>query len=92
MDLGEHLAGLREAMAAFGTRAQAAGLDAPVPTTPDWDVRRLVAHQGLVHRWATATLLGERIDEDAVEHEGLSADEPVGWLREGAARLVAVLE
>ena len=92
MDVAEHLAGLREAVDAFATQATAAGLDAPVPTTPDWDVRRLVAHQGLVHRWATATVLGRRIDQDAVEHEGLSSADPVGWLREGAARLVEVLD
>ena len=27
-----------------------AGLDAPVPTAPGWNVRDLVAHQGMVHR------------------------------------------
>jgi uncharacterized protein (TIGR03083 family) len=92
MDVGEHLAGLREAVDAFATYSTAAGLDAPVPTTPDWDVRRLVAHQGLVHRWATATVLGLEIDEDAAEREGLRAADPVGWLRAGAARLVEVVE
>ena len=54
LDLGGHLAGIRDAVDAFATQAASAGLGAPVPTTPDWDVRRLVAHQGLVHRWATA--------------------------------------
>lgn len=91
MDVAEHLAGVREAVDAFATHATAAGLAAPVPTTPDWDVRRLVAHQGLVHRWATATVLGRQIDHDAVEREGLDAADPLDWLREGAARLVEVV-
>jgi uncharacterized protein (TIGR03083 family) len=92
MDVADHLAGVREAVDAFATHAESAGLVAPVPTTPDWDVRRLVAHQGLVHRWATATVLGRRIDDDAVEREGLDAADPVAWLREGAARLVEAVE
>ena len=89
LELGGHLAGIRDALDAFATQATTAGLGAPVPTTPDWDVRRLVAHQGLVHRWATGVVLGEEIDDDAVEREGLEAADPVGWLRDGAERLIA---
>jgi uncharacterized protein (TIGR03083 family) len=92
MDLDRHLAGVREALDAFAASAATAGLAASVPTTPDWDVRRLVAHQGLVHRWATATVLGERIDDDAVEREGLEAEDPVSWLRAGGDRLIEVIE
>jgi len=47
MQVEQHLAAIREAVDAFATSATTAGLEAPVPTTPDWDVRRLVAHQGL---------------------------------------------
>jgi uncharacterized protein (TIGR03083 family) len=92
MELDRHLAGVAAALEAFAVHACAAGLDATVPTTPDWDVRRLVAHQGLVHRWATATVLGKRIDDDAVEQEGMEADDPVGWLRDGAAALIRTIE
>jgi uncharacterized protein (TIGR03083 family) len=92
MDLHRHLRGVREALDAFAGHAAAAGMSAMVPTTPDWDVRRLVAHQGLVHRWATATVLGRRIDDDAVEREGLESDDPITWLRDGGARLVRTIE
>jgi uncharacterized protein (TIGR03083 family) len=92
MDLQRHLDGVREALDAFAAHAPAAGMSAPVPTTPDWDVRRLVAHQGLVHRWATATILARRIDDDAVEREGLEAVDPVAWLCDGGARLVRTIE
>lgn len=91
MDLDRHLAGVCDALDAFVQHATAAGLDAMVPTTPDWDVRRLVAHQGLVHRWAAATIVGERIDDDAVEREGLEATDPIGWLRAGGERLVTMI-
>jgi uncharacterized protein (TIGR03083 family) len=92
MEQEEYLAGLREALDAFTEHATSAGLDAPVPTTPDWDVRRLVAHQGMVHRWATATLTGASTDVDAVEREGLEAPDPIAWLRDGVARLLDALE
>jgi uncharacterized protein (TIGR03083 family) len=92
LEPGRHLDAIREALDAFARSATAAGLDAPVPTTPDWDVRRLVAHQGLVHRWATGQVLGEEIDDAAVEREGLEADDPVGWLRAGGRRLIRALE
>ena len=91
MQVEQHLAALREAVDAFATSATTAGLEEPVPTTPDWDVRRLVAHQGVVHRWATGQLLGERLDPDAVEREGLDAEDPVAWLRLGADRLVEAI-
>jgi uncharacterized protein (TIGR03083 family) len=92
MELDQHLDGVRSAVEAFAASAMTAGLDAPVPTTPGWDLRRLVAHQGMVHRWATGHLVGERVDPDAVETEGLAAGDPVAWLRAGADRLVATIE
>jgi uncharacterized protein (TIGR03083 family) len=91
MHLEQHLDALSRAVDAFATSAAAAGLDEPVPTTPDWDVRRLVAHQGMVHRWATGHLVGEQVDSDAVEHEGLVAEDPVAWLKAGADGLVGAI-
>jgi hypothetical protein len=45
-----------------------------------------------VHRWATAVLRGEDIDDDTVEREGLEVADPVAWLREGGERLIATIE
>lgn len=92
MQLEQHLDGFRQAVDAFAGSATTAGLEASVPTTPDWDIRRLVAHQGLVHRWATGHLLGQQVDPDAIEQEGLTAADPVDWLRTGADRLLTALE
>ena len=34
------------------------GLSAPVPTCPSWNGRALLAHQAVVHRWATTQVAG----------------------------------
>ena len=86
-----HLEGLREAMVAFVRYADRAGLAAPVPTTPGWSVRRLVAHQGMVHRWAAATLRGEVATETRWEHEGATSADPLEWLRDGAIEVVSAI-
>jgi uncharacterized protein (TIGR03083 family) len=91
LTLDQHLAALRDAVAAFARCAEEAGLDVPVPTTPDWTVRRLIGHQGMVHRWAAANLRGESVDPDAVERAGRRAPRPVDWLRDGAIALVAAI-
>ncbi|QIG45260.1 maleylpyruvate isomerase family mycothiol-dependent enzyme [Nocardioides anomalus] len=91
----QHLAGLREAASAFTTYADRAGVDAPVPTCPEWTVLDLVAHQGMVHRWAAALVRGRHPDDDEVtgfEAAGRAAADPTGWLAEGVADLASALE
>jgi uncharacterized protein (TIGR03083 family) len=87
----QHLAAFRDAVSAFARHAEAAGLDVPVPTCPDWTVRGLIGHQGMVHRWAAANLRGQSIDTDATERAGRRASSPVDWLRDGAIDLVAAI-
>jgi uncharacterized protein (TIGR03083 family) len=91
VQLSTHLEGLREAMVAFVRSADRAGWRAPVPTCPGWTVRRLVAHQGMVHRWATAELRGAAFDPSTAERHGFDAGDPLDWLREGAIGLVAAV-
>jgi uncharacterized protein (TIGR03083 family) len=92
LPLTRHLDGLRDAMVAFVRYADRAGLQAPVPTCPDWTVRDLVAHQGMVHRWATALVRGEAdIDPDAFEAQGRDSADPLEWLREGVIDLAETL-
>lgn len=92
MELGEHLLGLRDAMAAFVRHAQYAGMDAPVPTTPGWSVRDLVAHQGMVHRWAGSIVRQHPVDDpERFEAEGREAADPVEWLQLGALDLIQAI-
>ena len=87
-----HVAGLGVAMSAFVRYADRAGLDAAVPTCPDWTVRDLVAHQGMVHRWATSFLRGERVGEpEAWQVEGRAEADPLSWLGAGAAELTRTI-
>lgn len=79
-------------MVAFVRYADRAGLRAPVPTCPDWTVRDLVAHQGMVHRWAAALVRGERDpDPDAFEAAGRAEPDPLEWLRDGVIELAEAL-
>lgn len=94
LPLAQHLEGLRTAMVAFVRYADRAGLAAPVPTCPGWTVRDLVAHQGMVHRWAAGLLRGEwslDVDVDVLEAEGRAAEDPLDWLRDGAIDLVEAI-
>ncbi len=90
----QHLAGLSEAMRAFVRYADRAGLEAPVPTCPGWTVLDLVAHQGMVHRWAAALVRGERPTSEEVaayESSGRESADPLAWLGDGAAALSEAL-
>ena len=91
----EHLAGIDAGVDRMAVWARSAGPDARVPTCPGWTVHDLLAHQGMVHRWATAVVRGDDpagVDEAALEAEGRAAADPVGWLLDGAAPLVDALE
>jgi uncharacterized protein (TIGR03083 family) len=94
MDLDTHLAHLVEHGHALADSAAAAGLDAPVPTCPDWRVRDLVTHQSQVHRWARSYVATGRTTPPAAED---SPEEPPGdadlldWYRAGHEAIVASL-
>lgn len=90
--VAEHLTGLRVAVDSLARHATEAGQDAEVPTCPRWTVRKLLAHQGMVHRWARANLLGQDCSPPTWNAEGQQVDDPVAWLQEGAAELAATLE
>jgi uncharacterized protein (TIGR03083 family) len=81
------------AAAALASRAATAGPDAAVVTCPGWSVGDLVAHQGMVHRWAAARL---RLDETPVpSHPEFLASVPpdrlLGWLADGVRELTGTL-
>lgn len=85
--------GIGAAWTVLRNNAARAGLSAMVPTCPGWTVRDLVAHQGMVHRWAAGVLAGERDDDGAVrvEREGLESPDILAWLDEGARDLLSSL-
>jgi uncharacterized protein (TIGR03083 family) len=96
MKVDEHLDGLRSAGQRLADAAAEAGLDAAVPSCPDWVVRDLVRHQGGVHRWAMGHLTGPRTELWHVELDEVVGEWPadadlLGWFADGHAALIAAL-
>jgi uncharacterized protein (TIGR03083 family) len=74
--------------------AERAGVDASVPSCPDWKVADLLAHIGMVHRWAAANC--DRAPDDGYLPANEMGQAPDGsarvdWVRTGAAELLDVL-
>jgi uncharacterized protein (TIGR03083 family) len=97
VEIAEHIESLERDGQLMAMAAGQAGLRAPVPSCPGWQVRDLLRHQGYVHWWA-GRYVTERLP-DAVpgrtEAEILAADPPdaelLDWFREGHAALVGAL-
>ncbi|GAA1518911.1 maleylpyruvate isomerase family mycothiol-dependent enzyme [Streptomyces albidochromogenes] len=72
--------------------AEKAGPDAEVPTCPGWQVRDLLRHTGVVHRWATAFVTaGHKEFHPEPDQPDLDGDALTAWFREGHTLLVAAL-
>lgn len=92
LELEEHLVALTAAAERLGELAATAGLSAAVPTCPAWDVRALVAHQAMVHRWATAHVRGD--DREGVPNQTeirASVQDLPPYYADGHRALVAAL-
>jgi len=88
----EHLAALRTEGAALADAARQ-HLTAPVPTCPGWDVRRLVAHTGRVHRYAAGIVAERRTGPPEGRPAKPAPDEDVlTWYAAGLATLIDALE
>ncbi|SEO52628.1 maleylpyruvate isomerase family mycothiol-dependent enzyme [Actinacidiphila rubida] len=60
MDTDDFITTLRREGRLLADAAQRSGLDAPVPSCPQWQVRDLLRHVGAVHRWAAAFVAERR--------------------------------
>ncbi|MFD1661663.1 maleylpyruvate isomerase family mycothiol-dependent enzyme [Streptomyces caeni] len=92
METAEFIAALDRDGRLLADAAEEAGGDATVPACPEWQVRDLLRHTGMVHRWAAA-FVGERRTSS---HPGgglpdLDGAELVAWFREGHRHLVGTL-
>ncbi len=96
--VGEHVAALRRDGELLAAAAQRAGLEAAVPSCPDWAVRDLLHHVGGVHRWATFIVASGRAEDVTDEEQDAwfftaPADSRLlTWFRDGHAALVQALE
>ncbi|MFF3447995.1 maleylpyruvate isomerase family mycothiol-dependent enzyme [Streptomyces sp. NPDC002667] len=77
---------------ALASAAEKAGVDADVTTCPGWQVRDLVRHTGMVHRWAAAFVAeGHTSYHPDGGLPDLDHDELLSWFRDGHRRLVDTL-
>jgi uncharacterized protein (TIGR03083 family) len=98
MEIDQHIAALRRDGSLLARAAERAGLDAPVPSCPSWQVKDLLRHLGYVHRWAAGYVAEQREQRLAgrpSENDLLSGGPPdaelLGWFRDGHAALVKTL-
>jgi len=99
MEIPEHLAALQDAGERLAKAVERAGMDARVPSCPEWAVRDLVFHVGGVHRWAATHVREPRTEDfDAVGGNPLrdAVHRPADaalleWFTEGHAALVSTL-
>ncbi|MFI9612767.1 maleylpyruvate isomerase family mycothiol-dependent enzyme [Streptomyces sp. NPDC052023] len=76
----------------LATAAAEAGTGAKVPTCPEWQVRDLLRHTGMVHRWATAFVAEARTSyRPGGELPDLDGEDLLTWFRAGHRRLVGAL-
>ncbi len=89
----DYRAALIDETAAFGELIRTADQDTPIPTCPDWTIKKLFRHVGRGNRWA-AQIVADRRDEALDPREvrdGKPPDDPdaaVGWLNDGARLIV----
>ncbi|MBA4860648.1 maleylpyruvate isomerase family mycothiol-dependent enzyme [Streptomyces sp. PSKA54] len=92
MDTSEHIHTLEAEGRLLAVAAEEAGPDAKVPTCPGWEVRDLLRHTGMVHRWA-ATFVAE--GRTSYHPDGglpdLDGGELLAWFRAGHRALVETL-
>jgi uncharacterized protein (TIGR03083 family) len=90
--LDQHVEVLAKSGSRLAGHAQTAGRDAPVPSCPAWTAAKLVAHQGMVHRWAAAHLRGGDLSDVPLQSQVVN-DEPdlIGWFRDGLVDLLETI-
>lgn len=92
MNVAEHIEALDESGRALADAAAGAGVDAVVPTCPGWQVRDLLRHTSMVHRWATRFVAeGHTSYQPDGGETRLDGEELLGYFREGHAALVDAL-
>jgi uncharacterized protein (TIGR03083 family) len=94
METSAYLDSIRDNAARLVEAARRAGLDARVPTCPDWTVADLVRHQGRVFRWISGMVdarAQEFVSPKDLNEQAETAD-PLPWVEEGAGQALAILK
>jgi len=92
LDAETYRRAVHDEAAALVAAAEQAGLDARVPSCPDWDVAALLGHIGRVHRWAAACLAANELVSPADLEAPPDGDALLGFVRDGARALGVALD
>ncbi|MDX3340795.1 maleylpyruvate isomerase family mycothiol-dependent enzyme [Streptomyces sp. ME02-6979.5a] len=93
MQIAEHIASLSGEGRLLAAAAERAGPGASVPTCPGWQIRHLLRHTGMVHRWAAAFVTeGHTAYQPDGGEPALDGAELLTWFRAGHDHLVRSLE
>ena len=92
LDAAEYRDALRTESTTLRRAAEQAGLDARVPSCPDWDVAELLAHLGRVYRWAAACVEANGFVSPADLPRPPAADGLDTWVRDGVDQILAALD
>lgn len=93
LSLERHRSALETSGNELAELVSSVGESAKVPTCPTWDVGALVAHQSMVHRWATSHLTGS--GPEAVPNQSeirRSTTNLIGYYTEGLQLLLAAVD
>ena len=97
MEITEHIDAVRRQGDLLAAAATRAGLAAPVPPCPSWQVKDLLRHTGYIHRWAARhiTECPDDVLDGPSEADILRGGAPdpdlLAWFRDGHAALVETL-
>lgn len=96
--IAAHVEALRREGGLLADTAEKTDPDAPIPTCPEWLLRDLVRHVGMVHRWATVyvadgvmAMLSPEQERERLEPAPDDDGALVDWYRAGHAALVDAL-
>jgi len=107
MDVAEYIEFVASEGDLFAQAADAGELSVPIAPCPDWNMRDLVRHLGMIHLWAAANVAFPEPDwldveelpdlvrywPDLTGEAGTYPDDPdlIGWYRDTLANLIDVL-
>ncbi len=91
LGFADHLAGIEAAVAVLIDHLRTADPGTAVPTCPDWTIRDLASHMGMVHRWATHIIVNQVTENPDVEIDPAPDGDLAGWVIDGCEALVAAL-
>lgn len=92
LPLSDHIDALAASGRLLHESAARTGLAPAVPTCAEWHVRDLVAHLGMVHRWAAANLRGDDGHRPAdSQAEAAASEDLLSWFSAGLQALIGTL-